>query len=161
MAPGAANPQELQALFLQANKHKPCCIRIAGAAFKYIADVLEQGQMPANRESAFKAAVLNSISDLTQLSATDAARLVLQHFPDDHAQVVQALKQDSQLQFNYLQAASEVCILLLHCSAAYSMTSTSHITSSHIRAAEAYWYNYDTSCRGLSTLRLAWNNYVQ
>lgn len=69
--------------------------------------------MPAHRASAFKAAVLQSISALTQISASEAARLVLQHFPDDHAQVVQALKQDSQLQFNYLQAASLVRVLLL------------------------------------------------
>lgn len=81
----------------------------AGAAFRYIQDVLEEGPMPQERAAVFQAAVMESISPLILTSAPDAATLVLQHFPGSHVTVVQSLQDDPQLQYSYLQAAEQVC----------------------------------------------------
>ena len=75
---------------------------------KYIRDVLDEAQMPADRAHAFKDAVLGSIADLTQLGPFQAAALVLERFPEEHASVVQSLQSQPELQYEYLQAASQV-----------------------------------------------------
>ena len=83
---------------------------VAGGAFKYIQDVLEEPPGPADLAAAVQAAVLASLPALAELGSVETARLVLQHFPQEHGQVVQALEPTPQLQFHYLQAASQVTI---------------------------------------------------
>lgn len=83
----------------------------AGSAFRYIQDVLEEGSMSRERATAFKAAVLESIVALAQISASQAATLLLLRFPDSHVPVVQSLQDTPQLQFSYLQAADQVCCI--------------------------------------------------
>ena len=80
----------------------------AGAAFKYIRDILDEAQMSQERSEAFRAAVLGSIADLTRNEAVEAARLILERFPEDHGLVVASLSAQPELQFNYLQAATKV-----------------------------------------------------
>ena len=80
----------------------------AGSAFKYIQDVLEEPPRPPDRAAAFKAAVLASVPALAELGSLETARLVLQHLPTEHPQVVQNLEPTPQLQFRYLQAATQV-----------------------------------------------------
>ena len=81
----------------------------AGAAFKYIRDVLDQAQMSPDRSAAFKAAVLGSIADLAKNEPLEAARLILERFPEEHAHVVASLTAQPELQYKYLQASAEVC----------------------------------------------------
>ena len=80
----------------------------AGAAFKYIGDVLDEAQLSDERSAAFKAAVLGSIPDLTRNEPFEAAILVLERFSEDHAAVVASLSAQPELQYKYLQAASQV-----------------------------------------------------
>ena len=80
----------------------------AGAAFKYIRDILDEAQMSQERSEAFRAAVLGSIADLAGNEPVEAARLILERFPEDHAHVVASLSAQPELQFKYLQAATEV-----------------------------------------------------
>ena len=80
----------------------------AGAAFKYIRDVLDEARMSQERSDAFKAAVLGSIADLAGNEPTEAAKLILERLPEDHASVVLSLSAQPELQYKYLQAATEV-----------------------------------------------------
>jgi len=80
----------------------------AGAAFKYIRDVLDEAHMPEDRLAAFRGAVMGSIGELAKSEPLEAAALVLERFPEEHAGVVQSLKDQSELQYKYLQAATQV-----------------------------------------------------
>ncbi len=82
---------------------------VAGAALKYMRDVLDEAQMPPDRAAAFRGAVLGSIGDLAKTEAYEAAALVLERFPEEHAAVVQSLKDQPELQYKYLQGATQVC----------------------------------------------------
>lgn len=81
----------------------------AGAAFKYIRDVLDEAEMPEDRAAAFRGAVLGSIGDLAKSEPYEAAALVLERFPEEHAAVVQSLHDQAELQYKYLQGATQVC----------------------------------------------------
>ena len=53
------------------------------------------------------------MADLTQLGPFQAAALVLERFPEDHAHVAQSLQSQPELQYQYLQAASQVRLAVL------------------------------------------------
>jgi len=87
----------------------------AGAAFKYIRDVLDEGHMPEDRVAAFRGAVMGSIGDLAKSEPHEAAALVLERFPEEHAGVVESLQDQPELQYKYLQAATQVShVQVLH-----------------------------------------------
>ena len=65
--------------------------------------------MKTERAAAFTAAVVDSVAALAEIDAPTTATLILQHFPEEHLRVVQSLQNTLQLQFNYLQAADQVC----------------------------------------------------
>ncbi|KAL0018560.1 hypothetical protein WJX77_004866 [Trebouxia sp. C0004] len=79
-----------------------------GAAFKYIRDVLDEAHMPEDRLSAFRGAVMESIGKLAKSEPHEAAALVLERFPEEHTGVVESLKNQPELQYKYLQAATQV-----------------------------------------------------
>ncbi|KAL0048183.1 hypothetical protein WJX82_009442 [Trebouxia sp. C0006] len=79
-----------------------------GAAFKYIRDVLDETHMPEDRLAAFRGAVMGSVGELAKSEPHEAAALVLERFPQEHAGVVQSLKDQPELQYKYLQAATQV-----------------------------------------------------
>ena len=92
----------------------------AGAAFKYIRDVLDEAEMPEDRAGAFRGAVLGSIADLAKGEPQEAAALVLERFPEEHAAVVHSLQDQPELQYKYLQGATQVCnaclgVTEMHC----------------------------------------------
>ena len=64
--------------------------------------------MPQARQAAFRHAVLASAADLVGADPFEAALLVLQRFPEDHAHVVGALGSQPELQYHYLRAALQV-----------------------------------------------------
>ena len=80
----------------------------AGAAFRYIRDVLDEAHMPEDRLAAFRGAVMGSIGKLAKSEPHEAAALVLKRFPQEHASVVESLKDQPELQYKYLQAATQV-----------------------------------------------------
>ena len=87
----------------------------AGAAFKYIRDVLDEAHMPEDRLAAFRGAVMGSVGKLAKSEPLEAAALVLERFPEEHAGVVQSLKDQPELQYKYLQAATQVSyVQVLH-----------------------------------------------
>ena len=71
--------------------------------------MLEEGVLMTERAAAFTAAVVDSVAALAEIDAPTTATLILQHFPEEHLHVVQSLQDTLQLQFNYLQAADQVC----------------------------------------------------
>ncbi|KAL3136710.1 hypothetical protein ABBQ38_005943 [Trebouxia sp. C0009 RCD-2024] len=79
-----------------------------GAAFKYIRDVLDEAHMSQDRSAAFRAAVLGSIAELVRNEPLEAAALVVERFPGEHAQVVASLAAQPELQYKYLQASTQV-----------------------------------------------------
>ena len=79
-----------------------------GAAFSYIRDVLDEAQLSQDKSAAFRLAVLGSIADLTRNEAFEAATLILERFPEEHAEVVASLADQPQLQYKYLQASIQV-----------------------------------------------------
>lgn len=79
-----------------------------GAAFKYIRDVLDEAHMSQDRSAAFRVAVLGSIAELVGNEPLEAATLVLERFPEEHAQVVATLAAQPELQYKYLQASTQV-----------------------------------------------------
>ena len=89
-------------------RHCKTCVVAAGAALKYIRDVLDEAQMPEDRAAAFRGAVLGSIGDLARSDAFQAAALVLERFPEEHLGVVQSLQTQPELQYKYLQGATQV-----------------------------------------------------
>ena len=89
-------------------RHCKTCVVAAGAALKYIRDVLDEAQMPEDRAAAFRGAVLGSIGDLAKSDAFQAAALVLERFPEEHLGVVQSLQSQPELQYKYLQGATQV-----------------------------------------------------
>ena len=87
----------------------------AGAAFKYIRDVLDEAHMPEDRLAAFRGAMMGSVGELAKSEPHEAAALVLERFPQEHAGVVQSLKDQPELQYKYLQAATQVShVQVLH-----------------------------------------------
>ena len=64
--------------------------------------------MPQARRAAFHHAVLAGAASLVGADPFQAALLVLQQFPADHAQVVGALGSQAELQYRYLRAALQV-----------------------------------------------------
>lgn len=89
-------------------RHCKTCVVAAGAALKYIRDVLDEAQMPEDRAAAFRGAVLGSIGELAKSDAFQAAALVLERFPEEHLGVVQSLQSQPELQYKYLQGATQV-----------------------------------------------------
>ena len=79
-----------------------------GAAFKYIRDVLDEAHLSEDRSAAFRAAVLGSIADLARNETLEAATLILERFPEQHATVVASLADQPELQYKYLQASTQV-----------------------------------------------------
>ncbi|KAL0030409.1 hypothetical protein WJX79_001821 [Trebouxia sp. C0005] len=79
-----------------------------GAAFRYIRDVLDEAHMREDRLAAFRGAVMGSVGELAKSEPNEAAALVLERFPEEHAGVVQSLKDQPELQYKYLQAATQV-----------------------------------------------------
>ena len=64
--------------------------------------------MPQARRAAFHHAVLAGAASLVGADPFEAALLVLQRFPEDHARVVGALGSQPELQYRYLRAALQV-----------------------------------------------------
>ena len=64
--------------------------------------------MPQDRRAAFRRAVLAGAASLVGADPLEAALLVLQRFPEDHASVVGALGSQPELQYRYLRAALQV-----------------------------------------------------
>lgn len=85
-----------------------CCCVCPGAAFKYIRDVLDEAHLSQDRSAAFRVAVIGSIADLARNESFGAATLILERFPEEHANVVASLADQPELQFKYLQASTQV-----------------------------------------------------
>lgn len=64
--------------------------------------------MPQAQCAAFRQAVLAGAASLVGADPLEAALLVLQRFPEDHAHVVGALGSQPELQYRYLRAALQV-----------------------------------------------------
>ena len=87
------------------------CCGCAGAAFKYIRDVLDEAHLSQDRSAAFRAAVVGSIADLARNETFEAATLILERFPEEHVNVVASLADQPELQYKYLQASTQVAHL--------------------------------------------------
>lgn len=85
--------------------------------------------MPPDRAQAFRGAVLGSMADLARLDPLEAAGLVLERFPEDHASVVQSLQGQPEAQYRYLQAATQVQSLI--CATYRSCFSCSPVHTGH------------------------------
>lgn len=87
--------------------HSCWCV-CPGAAFKYIRDVLDEAHLSQDRSAAFRLAVVGSIADLARNDSCEAATLILERFPEEHASVVASLADQPELQYKYFQASTQV-----------------------------------------------------
>lgn len=70
--------------------------------------MLDEAHLSQDRSAAFRVAVLDSIADLARNEPFEAATLILERFPEEHAGVVGSLASERQLQYKYLQASAQV-----------------------------------------------------